>query len=75
MQRTPGKFPDEASTFKTEDASPHTVKMDRNDWRIDTFHDAFESAPEGQQLTNARHLAFRKNANDLPVPNRFACSP
>ena len=59
----PGKFPEEAPPFKTEDAAPHAVKIDGNNRRVQTLHDALETAAKGKQVTDTRDLSFGENAN------------
>src|SRR5262245_32952707 len=67
-----GNLPNVASTFEAEDAAPQAVEVNGNDRRIHAFHDALEAAPEGKQLSDPRHLPFRKDADNLPVADRVA---
>src|SRR5690242_5151754 len=61
----PRQFPQKFPTLKTEDASPNTIQMHRDDRSIHTLHDALHPSPERKHLPDARHLAFRKNSNNL----------
>ena len=67
-------FPEKASTGKTEDRAPDAVQVHRNDGDVDAFHDAFKPTTERQHLADARNLAFRENAHDFTVAQRFGGS-
>ena len=73
MKRALWQFPDVAAALEAENAPPDSIEMDRNDGRIDALHDALVASPEGEKLSDARHLPFGKNANHLTVANRVAC--
>src|SRR6185437_3729492 len=68
----PRQLPEKAAALKAEDATPYTVEVDRDDGRVDAFHDALEPATEGQQLACAGDLAFREDADDLAIAQRVA---
>ena len=60
-------FPEEAATIEAEDAAPDTIEMDRNDRSRPSFHDPFESTPEGQQRSRTGNLAFREDADKFSL--------
>ena len=50
---------------ETQRSAEHAVERDGNHRRVHVFHDAFEAAPERQELADARDFAFGKNAHDF----------
>ena len=65
-------FPQKTFLMETEDAAPYAIQCDWNDWRIHILHDAFETAPERQQLSDAGNLTFCENADDVPCADGVA---
>jgi len=65
------KLPKKFATGKTENRSPNSINMHRDDRRLDSFHDSFQSAPERQHLSDPRHLPFGENAKQLAVLQSF----
>src|SRR5262245_4179711 len=72
MQGPLRQLPHIPSTLEAEDASPDAIEMNRNDRRIDAFHNAFKTGTKRKHLADSRHLAFGENANNFPVANRIA---
>ncbi|MCU0242930.1 MAG: hypothetical protein MUF51_10965 [Vicinamibacteria bacterium] len=72
FERALGQLEEEAPTRKAEDAAPYIVDAHRHDRRVDSAHDAFEAAREGQQLADAADLALGEDAHHLTVADGVA---
>src|SRR5260370_17118914 len=58
-------LPEIAAALKTENTSPDIIEADRNDGSVHAFHDALKTAAERKHLSDARHLAFGEDANNV----------
>src|SRR5207237_10746831 len=61
------KIPEEATASEAENRAPDAVEIHGNDGELDTFHDAFHAAAEREHLTDASHLAFGENTDQLAI--------
>src|SRR5579872_6457692 len=64
--------PAHATALEAGGTANHAVQRDRNNGSVHVFHDALESALEGQQLANTSDLAFGKNTDDLAIADGIA---
>ncbi len=60
-------FARESSVSETEDASPDSIEMDRNDRHGPSLHYAFEPSSEREERAGSGDLPFREDADDLAV--------
>ncbi len=67
----PRKLPQKLPSGKTENRSPYSVQVHRDNRHVDALDDALHAAPERQHLPDARHLPFRENAYQLAVLQRL----
>src|SRR5437660_9552746 len=65
---------EEFSALKRKDRSPKPIEPNRNDLGARMLRDQFVAAPQTQQRSRARELAFRKKTNDLASVKLLGCS-
>src|SRR5258708_32975034 len=58
-------LPEIAAALKTENTSPDIIEPDRNDGSVHAFHDALKTAAERKHLSDARHLPFGEDADNV----------
>ena len=51
--------------FKTENAAPELVQVNRHDRRIEPIDDSLEAALERQKVSRAADSSFSEDADDL----------
>src|SRR5438552_2867051 len=67
-------FGEEFSSLKRKNGAPKPIEPNRNDFRVRMLRDQFVAAPQTQQRSRARELAFRKKTNDLASVKLLGCS-
>src|SRR5258708_33679675 len=63
-------LPEIAAALKTENTSPDVIEADRNDGSVHAFHDAFKAAAKREHPSDARHLAFGEDADNVAAFDR-----
>src|ERR1700682_4907953 len=71
--KLPRHLPEITAAFKAENTSPDVFQAYRDDRRLHAFHDAFKAAAKRKHLADARHLAFREDADDVAGLDRSGC--
>src|SRR6266404_7258882 len=71
IRNMPRQLPQKSPARETEDGAPHSVEVHRNNRHVNALDDPLHPPPERQHLADARHLPFRKNADELAVLQRL----